>query len=70
MGVLSAEPEVLGPSQQEMVNSTECQEETATSPYSEHKIPPKRNAKNISIEFIHTTYFLILIQRQKLLMGL
>ena len=55
MGVLSAEPEVLGPSQQEMVNSTECQEETAT----EHIITPKRNVKNISIEFIHTTYFLI-----------
>ena len=55
MRVISAEPEVLGPSQEEMINSTECEEGTATSPYSELIVSPKRNVKNIINHFINTT---------------
>ena len=55
MRVISAEPEVLGPSQEEMINSTECEEDTATSPYSELIVSPKRNVKNIINHFINTT---------------
>ena len=68
MRVISAEPEVLGPSQEEMINSTECEEDTATSPYSELIVSPKRNVKNIINHFINTTLFYI--QRQKYLMRL
>ena len=57
MRVISAEPEVLGPSQEEMINSTECEEDTAPSPYSELIVSPKRNVKNIINHFINTTLF-------------
>ena len=46
MGVIGAEPKVMGPSQQEMINSTENEEDTSASPYSDIIITPKRNAKN------------------------
>ena len=57
MGVISAEPNVMVPSQQEMINSTENEEDTSASPYSELIITPKRKAKNISLNFINSTYF-------------
>ena len=49
MGVISAEPKVMGPSHQEMINSTEYEENTSASPYSELIITPKRNAKILAL---------------------
>ena len=49
MGVISAESNVMGPSQQEMINSTEYEEYTSASPYSDIIITPKRNAKNKAV---------------------
>ena len=49
MGVISTESKVMCPSQQEMINSTEYEEDTSASPYSELIITPKRKAKILAL---------------------